>query len=1192
MRNPMALVAVLAMVLTTLATAPVAAQSDGELTPRSAPERVSGSVSADVVSDPDEIVDVFIQLDEPSVAEFRAATGANPAEQRAQGRRVLAQQDALRALLDDLIVEEHSSLAVGANGLRVSVRSGDIPAIGALEGVETVGPVAKHRPLHETSIPAIGADQAQAAGWTGDGTVIAVIDTGIDYTHAALGGSGNVSDYDDNDPGVLGEGLFPTAKVIGGRDFAGPVYDAGSDDPSVATPQPDPDPIDVNGHGTHVAGSAAGADISGDVEEGVAPDAELLAVKVFGDVAGSTELTSDGIEFSLDPDNDLDMEDAADVINMSLGSDFGHPDDPSAIASQNAVDNGVVVVVASGNAGPVPYVTGSPSVAPGAISVAASIDSGVTVLGVEVNSPPSIAGQYEAQPGDFGPLDPPTTADLAIAETPETPMDNGLREACEPIDNDLTGLIAIVSRGTCSFSLKILNAQNAGAVGALVVNNVEGPPIGMAHDPTFEQATIPAVMVSLTDGTLIAQTAQSETVNMTLSDDVQIPKPELADTMAGFTSRGPGQGSTFKPEVSAPGFSIHSADVGTGTGGTLNSGTSMATPHVAGVAAQLIEKYPALDPSAIKSLILNSARGALTDPAGGVVPLASQGTGVVQADRAALDVGGYTTPAAISFGRYESTEVETDTRTIDVTRLDGAGEATYDVEIVPNQEVTGVTWSLSSGTVTTTSGDASVDVSVEVDPTIMTPDDGAFSQREADGWVKLTNTADEADTMVVGLMAVVDPASTVDAVGGEGVLTLDNGGPSAGLADGYTLIGDQGSGSFAGLGFRTQTVDPDGGEPFTYIEFGLALSRPWASLSSSEVDVFIDTDQDGADDYALVAADLGFLTGSPDPAGQVATALFDLETGTGALLYFAVADNNDQVAILPADATGDFGFLDEGDTEFDVTAVFFDQIGVAGVSETFSVDLSDQITDTGGLSAVVEAGGSTEVEVSGEGEMLWLYQNNPVPTQFSITEVTQAEPPAEPPDQPPDEPPGDVMFEDVPAGHLFHDEIVWLAQQGITRGCNPPDNDRYCPDDPVSRGQMSAFLNRSLDLAATSEDFFVDDDESIFEGDIDRLAAADITRGCNPPVNDRYCPERDLTRAEMATFMVRGFDFTAGEGSDRFVDDDDNIHEGAIDILGTVGVTRGCNPPDNDRYCPDRLITRGEMAAFIFRAHQAAGLGD
>nr|MDJ0792020.1 heparin lyase I family protein [Acidimicrobiia bacterium] len=100
-----------------------------------------------------------------------------------------------------------------------------------------------------------------------------------------------------------------------------------------------------------------------------------------------------------------------------------------------------------------------------------------------------------------------------------------------------------------------------------------------------------------------------------------------------------------------------------------------------------------------------------------------------------------------------------------------------------------------------------------------------------------------------------------------------------------------------------------------------------------------------------------------------------------------------------------------------------------------------------------------------------------------------------------------TRFVDVPSGHLFHGDIEWMAARGITRGCNPPLNTRYCPDDGVTRGQFAAFLTRALDLPPASGDRFSDDDASVFEDDIERLAAAGITRGCNPPFNDRFCPD-------------------------------------------------------------------------------------
>lgn len=176
-------------------------------------------------------------------------------------------------------------------------------------------------------------------------------------------------------------------------------------------------------------------------------------------------------------------------------------------------------------------------------------------------------------------------------------------------------------------------------------------------------------------------------------------------------------------------------------------------------------------------------------------------------------------------------------------------------------------------------------------------------------------------------------------------------------------------------------------------------------------------------------------------------------------------------------------------------------------------------------------------------------------------------------------------FTDVPASNIFHDDITWLAEQGITRGCNPPDNTEFCPERNVTRAEMAAFFVRALGLTSTEgATDFTDDEGSIFEGDIERLSAAGITRGCNPPDNTEYCPNRNVTRAEMAAFFVRALGLTSTEGGTDFTDTDGLIFEGDILRLSAAGITKGCNPPDNDEYCPHDYITREQMAAFFHRA--------
>ncbi|MEA2022746.1 MAG: S-layer homology domain-containing protein [Actinomycetota bacterium] len=179
-------------------------------------------------------------------------------------------------------------------------------------------------------------------------------------------------------------------------------------------------------------------------------------------------------------------------------------------------------------------------------------------------------------------------------------------------------------------------------------------------------------------------------------------------------------------------------------------------------------------------------------------------------------------------------------------------------------------------------------------------------------------------------------------------------------------------------------------------------------------------------------------------------------------------------------------------------------------------------------------------------------------------------------------PPGGTFVDDD--GNIHEGNIEAIRAEGITKGCNPPVNDRYCPDAGVTRGQMAAFLVRALDPPPTAEDYFTDDDGSVFETDINRLAAAGITKGCDPPVNDRYCPDGSVTRGQMAAFLARGFGYTDSGSGDLFTDDDTSIFEADIDRLGTAGVTKGCNPPANDRYCPDDVVRRDQMASFLARA--------
>ena len=173
---------------------------------------------------------------------------------------------------------------------------------------------------------------------------------------------------------------------------------------------------------------------------------------------------------------------------------------------------------------------------------------------------------------------------------------------------------------------------------------------------------------------------------------------------------------------------------------------------------------------------------------------------------------------------------------------------------------------------------------------------------------------------------------------------------------------------------------------------------------------------------------------------------------------------------------------------------------------------------------------------------------------------------------------GSGPFVDVPATHLFAAEIAWLADEGVTAGCNPPFGDRFCPDDSVTRAQMASFLVRALDLPASGVDQFGDDDGSTHEANINALAASGITLGCDDAL---FCPNDAVSRAQMASFIVRALALTDGGGDDLFTDDDGSTHEVNIDRLATAGITLGC---DTGRFCPDDPVVRSHMAAFLYRA--------
>lgn len=159
-------------------------------------------------------------------------------------------------------------------------------------------------------------------------------------------------------------------------------------------------------------------------------------------------------------------------------------------------------------------------------------------------------------------------------------------------------------------------------------------------------------------------------------------------------------------------------------------------------------------------------------------------------------------------------------------------------------------------------------------------------------------------------------------------------------------------------------------------------------------------------------------------------------------------------------------------------------------------------------------------------------------------------------------------------------DIQELDDAGVAISCA---SSRYCPDEPLRRSEMAALLTRALDLPPASEGFRDVSSSHIYADEIGALARAGITYGCNPPTNDRFCPEDVVTRQQMASFFVRALDMVPRSDSPFSDVFSSNVHRRDIAALARSGITYGCNPPTNSRYCPGDPVTRGQMASFIVR---------
>jgi subtilisin family serine protease len=846
------------------------------------------------------------------------------------------------------------------NAIFVEVDAAALQAIAADPAVARITPEGRYEMDLSETVPYIGASAVQAAGFDGTGVRVAILDSGIDYTHANLGGPGTVADYNAAyaDPASR-DGLFPTDKVVEGYDFVGEVWPFGplaSDD----------DPIDFEGHGTHVADIAGGLG-------GVAPGADLYAVKVCSAVstACSGVALIQGMEFAVDPDGDGDPSDAVDVINMSLGSDYGQPfDDDLSFAVDNATEFGVLTVSSAGNGGDRPYVTGTPSSAPTALAVAQTeVPSANFLPLMEVTAPASIADFYPAVFQSWSaPLMAPLEAPLqygdgaggnllgcSLGSDPNSTADG---DAPFPAGS-LAGKIVLVDRGTCNFSIKIFNIQRGGGLAGIIGLVASGDPFdgALGGGGPF---TIPGYMIYQAD---------SNTLKSGLPDTIVRFDPasgiELGARMRSSSSRGPQHESTtlLKPEIGAPGASV-SAVVGTGTGTSPFGGTSGASPMVAGSAALLLQAEPNLIPAEVKARLMNTGETEVFDDtfgealAGILAPVSRIGGGEVRVDQAVF------TPAAawdddllqgsLSFGFID---VEDETVNLHKTvRVRNYGDRTLNFKVTPtfrydDDAASGAVSVHAPKMVKVRPGsDATFSVKLKIKGEMLPGnymnsgsvggDPAGLTLNEYDGYLYL-----EANGASIHLPWHVLPRKAANVVGrrvlnlqdGSDEISLTNNGVGTAQNDAYSLLAvspDQPEGGngdqmpmpdLRAVGVNTFPVPAgfcSGQESFIWA-FAISTWERQEHLVPVIHEIDLDIDQDGTFDYAVYNFDLSFSGSISD--GRQVTWAENLATGSATAFFFTehAMNTGNTVHYICAEQVGLTG-SDMLSTAVDISVYAFD----------------------------------------------------------------------------------------------------------------------------------------------------------------------------------------------------------------------------------------------------------------------------
>ena len=835
----------------------------------------------------------------------------------AQGVSTSSVRSAQRSFAVDALRVSPTARVVGSvdtllNGVFMTVDADELATLASLPSVLRISKVKDYEMSLSETVPYIGAAALHSGGNTGAGVTVAVLDSGIDYTHTAFGGVGTVEAYDAAYADPVDTTGFPTARVTKGKDFVG------EDWPNTDL-APDDDPIDAaGGHGTHVADIIGGA-------LGVAPDVDLWAIKVCSavDTACSGQAMVEGFDYAFDPNNDGDTSDHADIVNMSLGSPYGQAfDDDLSYMVDQATAGGMLSVAAAGNDGNQPYVQGAPAAAPTAISVAqTAVPSSVQyqfTLGAVDHA--MVWQSWSATPAGS------ITFDAQYGEADGTPN----LDACSAFDTDLTGRIVVVDRGSCDFSTKVSNVADAGGEAALIALVTTEDPFegGLGGGASYDQ--IPAFMISLADGDAIRSAISGGGASVTIDATNTV---SLAGTIVGSSARGPSMGTNIvKPEIGAPGASV-SAVAGSGTGTEVFGGTSGASPMVAGSAALLLASHPSFTPAQLKAALMNSASPDILDgPGGERVPITRIGAGEVRVDLSddaattALAWVGDGASAALSFGFVEASAASTTrSRQLSVENLTGSS-ITYDLAASfrdaadQNRGAVSLEFRQSGVPVTSLTVPANSTAAVTVRLTITAADletwsgnsgpDGAdpawLDDMEYDGWVALTSAGHPSMSVPWHVL----PRKAGNVV--RGATLLVNAGQGDTMVTAFSLLGTspdlpegvQGTNSpqpdLRAAGYAVRQVndgecDAEGvtdGVPDTMLLFGINTWERQTHLNTpASPSMAIDVDRDGVGDYEAFA----YWEGS----GGTVVVVLDTTTQDSTTWFYAEHDTNTGNTILP-----------------------------------------------------------------------------------------------------------------------------------------------------------------------------------------------------------------------------------------------------------------------------------------------------